>query len=127
MSFVAINLYVASQWVFNVVSVYFFIDSVRKRLDTPSNTRQFILRFSGEKCDNGSLTYSEEASRNITSTCTDSLIEEETRVPVEKLLKLHLVEWVAEEIKFREANYSLRTDFGTHIPHPSFIFGHSNH
>jgi hypothetical protein len=35
-SFVAITLCVASQWVFIVVSVYFVIDSVRKLLDTPS-------------------------------------------------------------------------------------------
>jgi hypothetical protein len=35
-SFVAITLCVASQRVFNVVSVYFVIDSVRKLLDTPS-------------------------------------------------------------------------------------------
>jgi hypothetical protein len=35
-SFAAITLCVASQWVFIVVSVYFAIDSVRKLLDTPS-------------------------------------------------------------------------------------------
>jgi hypothetical protein len=35
-SFAAITLYVASQRVFIVVSVHFFIDSVRKLLDTPS-------------------------------------------------------------------------------------------
>jgi hypothetical protein len=35
-SFVTIILCVASQRVFIVVSVYFFIDSVRKLLDTPS-------------------------------------------------------------------------------------------
>jgi hypothetical protein len=35
-SFEAITLCVASQRVFIVVSVYFVIDSVRKRLDTPS-------------------------------------------------------------------------------------------
>jgi hypothetical protein len=35
-SFVAITLYVASQRVFIVVSVYFVTDSVRKLLDTPS-------------------------------------------------------------------------------------------
>jgi hypothetical protein len=35
-SFAAITLCVASQRVFIVVSVYFVIDSVRKRLDTPS-------------------------------------------------------------------------------------------
>jgi len=35
-SFVAITFYVASQWVFILVSVYFVIDSVRKLLDTPS-------------------------------------------------------------------------------------------
>jgi hypothetical protein len=35
-SFAAINLCVASQRVFIVVSVYFVIDSVRKLLDTPS-------------------------------------------------------------------------------------------
>jgi len=35
-SFVAITLCVASQGVFNVVSVYFVIDSVRKLLDTLS-------------------------------------------------------------------------------------------
>jgi hypothetical protein len=31
-----ITLYVASQWVFIVVSIYFVIDSVKKLLDTPS-------------------------------------------------------------------------------------------
>jgi hypothetical protein len=35
-SFAAITLCVASYRVFVVVSVYFFIDSVRKLLDTPS-------------------------------------------------------------------------------------------
>jgi hypothetical protein len=35
-SFAAINLHVASQRVFIVVSIYFFIDSVRKLLDTHS-------------------------------------------------------------------------------------------
>jgi hypothetical protein len=35
-SFAAITLCAASQRVFIVVSVYFFIDSVRKLLDTPS-------------------------------------------------------------------------------------------
>jgi len=35
-SFASITLYVASQRVFIVVSVYFVIDSVRKLLDTPS-------------------------------------------------------------------------------------------
>jgi hypothetical protein len=35
-SFAAITLFVASQPVFIVVSVYLVIDSVRKRLDTPS-------------------------------------------------------------------------------------------
>jgi hypothetical protein len=34
-SFAATALYVASQRMFIVVSVYFVIDSVRKRLDTP--------------------------------------------------------------------------------------------
>jgi hypothetical protein len=37
-SFAAISLCVASQRVFIVVSVYFVISSVRKLLDTPSNT-----------------------------------------------------------------------------------------
>jgi hypothetical protein len=37
-SFAAISLYVASQQVFIVVSVYFVVDSVRKLLDTPSYT-----------------------------------------------------------------------------------------
>jgi hypothetical protein len=36
-SFAALTLYVASQWVFIIVSVYFVIDSVRKLLDTPSD------------------------------------------------------------------------------------------
>jgi hypothetical protein len=35
-SFAAITLYVASQRVFIVVSVYFVMDSVQKLLDTPS-------------------------------------------------------------------------------------------
>jgi len=35
MSFAAITLFVASQRVFIVVSVYFVMDSVRKLLDTP--------------------------------------------------------------------------------------------
>jgi hypothetical protein len=34
-SFAAITLYVASERVFIVVSVYFIMDSVRKLLDTP--------------------------------------------------------------------------------------------
>jgi hypothetical protein len=36
MSFATITICVASQRVFIVVDVYFVIDSVRKRLDTPS-------------------------------------------------------------------------------------------
>jgi hypothetical protein len=36
-SFAAITFYVAPQWVFIVVSVYFVTDSVRKLLDTHSN------------------------------------------------------------------------------------------
>jgi hypothetical protein len=40
-SFAAIALCVASQRVFIVVSVYFIVDLVRKRLDTPS---YFVLR-----------------------------------------------------------------------------------
>jgi len=36
MSFVGINLYVASQRVFIDLLVYFILDSVRKLLDTPS-------------------------------------------------------------------------------------------
>jgi len=35
-SFAAITLYVASQRVFIIVSIYFIIDSVRKILDAPS-------------------------------------------------------------------------------------------
>jgi hypothetical protein len=35
-SFAAITLYVASQRLFVIVSMYFIIDSVRKLLDTPS-------------------------------------------------------------------------------------------
>jgi len=35
-SFAPITLYVAAQRVFNLVVVYFLIDSVRKLLDTPS-------------------------------------------------------------------------------------------
>jgi hypothetical protein len=38
-NFAAITLFVASQRVFVVVSVYFVIDSVRKLLDTPSYIR----------------------------------------------------------------------------------------
>jgi len=40
MSFAAITLCAASQRVFNVVSVYFVIDSVRKLLDTSSYSPQ---------------------------------------------------------------------------------------
>jgi hypothetical protein len=36
MSFAAITLCVAFQGVFNIATAYFFIDSVRKPLDTPS-------------------------------------------------------------------------------------------
>jgi len=43
-SFVAIALCVASQRVFIVVSVYFVIDSVRKRLDTPSYVIDIDIR-----------------------------------------------------------------------------------
>jgi hypothetical protein len=45
-SFASITLYVASQCVFNVVTVYFVIDSVRKLLDLPSKigvTNYFAL------------------------------------------------------------------------------------
>jgi hypothetical protein len=42
-SFVAITLFVASQRVFIVVSVYFVIDSVRKLLDTPSYIAEHAL------------------------------------------------------------------------------------
>jgi hypothetical protein len=40
-SFVAITIYVASQRVFIVVSVYFVIDSIRKLFDTPSYIQNF--------------------------------------------------------------------------------------
>jgi sterol desaturase/sphingolipid hydroxylase (fatty acid hydroxylase superfamily) len=43
-SFVAITLCVASQWVFIVVSVYFVIDPVRKLLDTPSYTFYLVWK-----------------------------------------------------------------------------------
>jgi hypothetical protein len=44
-NFAAITLCVAPQQVSNVVSVYFFIDSVRKLLDTPSyDDRCFSIR-----------------------------------------------------------------------------------
>jgi len=43
MSFVAITLYVASQRVFVVLSIYFVIDSVRKRFDTPSYIHPVLL------------------------------------------------------------------------------------
>jgi hypothetical protein len=43
-SFAAITLCVASQRVFIVVSLYFFIDSVRKLLDTPSYIQQIGKR-----------------------------------------------------------------------------------
>jgi len=36
MSFAVVTIYVASQRVFIVVSVYFIIESVQKLLDTPS-------------------------------------------------------------------------------------------
>jgi hypothetical protein len=42
MRFVAITLYVASQRVFIVVSLYFVVDSVRKLLDTPSYDVKFL-------------------------------------------------------------------------------------
>jgi hypothetical protein len=41
-SFAAITLCVASQWVFIVVSVYFVIDSVQRLLDTPSYVRGYV-------------------------------------------------------------------------------------
>jgi hypothetical protein len=46
-SFAAITLYVASQLVFIVVSLYFVIDSVRKLLDTPSCRQNAEKRFAG--------------------------------------------------------------------------------
>jgi hypothetical protein len=42
-SFVAITLCIASQWVFIVVSLYSVIDSVRKFLDTPSYIIEFAI------------------------------------------------------------------------------------
>jgi hypothetical protein len=47
MSFAAITIYVASQWVFIVVSLYFVIDSVWKLLDTPLYDFLFVS-FKGE-------------------------------------------------------------------------------
>jgi hypothetical protein len=44
-SFAAITLFVASQRVFIVVSVYFVIDSVRKHLDTPSYEATSLWNF----------------------------------------------------------------------------------
>jgi hypothetical protein len=44
MSFAAITLYVVSQWVFFVVSIYFVIDSVPKLLDTSSYVYNTELR-----------------------------------------------------------------------------------
>jgi hypothetical protein len=46
-SFAAINLCVASQRVFIVVSVYFVIDSVRKLLDTPSYVMSYSAKWGG--------------------------------------------------------------------------------
>jgi hypothetical protein len=46
MSFVAITLCVASQRVFIVVSIYFFIDSVRKLLDTHLQSGNFWIHSS---------------------------------------------------------------------------------
>jgi hypothetical protein len=40
-SFADITLYVSSERVFIIVSVYFFMDLVRKRLDTPSYMLMF--------------------------------------------------------------------------------------
>jgi len=39
-SFAAITLYVASKRMFIVVSLHFFMDSVRKLLDTTSNNQE---------------------------------------------------------------------------------------
>jgi hypothetical protein len=58
MSFAAISLYVASQRVFIVTVVYFFMNSVRKLLDTPSYyflrrgvvRRNWILGLGREGC-----------------------------------------------------------------------------
>jgi hypothetical protein len=46
-SFTAITLCIASQWVFIVVSIYFVIDSVLKLLDTPSHTSTPPTRLHG--------------------------------------------------------------------------------
>jgi len=46
-SFAAVILYVASQRVFIVVSVYFVNDSIRKLLDTPSYFVAFLSFFTG--------------------------------------------------------------------------------
>jgi len=48
-SFIAITLCVASQRVFIVIVVYFVVDTVRKRLDTPSYY-QICVQFSMESC-----------------------------------------------------------------------------
>jgi hypothetical protein len=44
-TFAAITLCVASQRVFNIVNVYFVIDSVRKLLDIPSHVPKLEYTF----------------------------------------------------------------------------------
>jgi len=55
MSFAAITLCVASQRVVSKVSLYFVIDSVRKRLDTPSYFKMNLRETGFEGVDWNSL------------------------------------------------------------------------
>jgi hypothetical protein len=52
-SFAAITLCVASQRVFIVNVIYFFTDSVRENLDTPSQTKSYQLLRLSNVCDVG--------------------------------------------------------------------------
>jgi len=71
--YTAIALCVASQWVFIVVSLYFFIDWVRKLLDTPSYTSNEVSRVSRLWCFK--LRTSRSVTTQKTSTWNDKFIK----------------------------------------------------
>jgi hypothetical protein len=77
-SFAAIILRIASQRVFDVVSVYFVIDSVRKLMDTPSYVLDRRLGWpmsisgrDGEDHIRGSARNQSSVAKSVTSYFTD--------------------------------------------------------
>jgi hypothetical protein len=76
-SFTAITICVASQWVFIVVNIYFVIDSVQKLLDTPSYTLLDWRRDEEIRRDlRNNRALQEQAGENTCSECLTTFLLE---------------------------------------------------